>query len=110
MRVLIVPNHSNADAGVSARSLASHLASTGREALMLAEDAVACDLPDLTTARDRLGELDLVVALGGDGTMLRAAHAVPDLGSPILGTNTTTGITDVTSNSAVRFYRVSVVP
>jgi subtilisin-like proprotein convertase family protein len=33
-----------------------------------------------------------------------------NLGSPILGTNTTMGITDITSNSPVRFYRVMVSP
>ena len=33
-----------------------------------------------------------------------------NLGSPILGTNTTIGITDATSNGPARFYRVTVSP
>jgi hypothetical protein len=33
-----------------------------------------------------------------------------NLGSPILGTNTTMGVTDNVSNSPTRFYRVLVGP
>lgn len=42
--------------------------------------------PDLR-ARLEAGEFDLVIALGGDGTMLRAGHLVAPLGVPILGIN-----------------------
>lgn len=39
-----------------------------------------------------------------------AAGAWQNLGSSILGTNTTMGITDIVSNSPIRFYRVLVGP
>jgi len=38
-------------------------------------------------SRVEAGEFDLVIALGGDGTMLRAGHLVAPLGVPILGIN-----------------------
>ena len=39
-----------------------------------------------------------------------AAGAWQNLGSSILGTNTTMSITDIVSNSPIRFYRVLVGP
>ena len=38
-------------------------------------------------ARVRSGEFDLLIALGGDGTMLRAGHLCAPIGVPILGTS-----------------------
>ena len=38
-------------------------------------------------ARIKAGEFDLLIAVGGDGTMLRAAHLCAPLGLPILGVN-----------------------
>src|SRR3972149_8332982 len=37
--------------------------------------------------RVQAGEFEIVIALGGDGTMLRAGHLCPQLGVPILGIN-----------------------
>ncbi|MEW6648872.1 MAG: NAD(+)/NADH kinase [Chloroflexota bacterium] len=37
--------------------------------------------------RVRAGEFDLLIALGGDGTMLRAGHLCAPLGIPVLGIN-----------------------
>ena len=87
MRVLIVPNRNNEVALAAAADLAGHLSRSGREPVLLAEDGAACELPDLCVGRDALGQLDLVVALGGDGTILRAAHVEPDAATPILGVN-----------------------
>ena len=44
------------------------------------------DHPDLAEKIAR-NEVDLVVALGGDGTMLRAGHLTAPLGIPLLGIN-----------------------
>jgi len=87
VRVLIVPNRNNEAALKAASDLADHLGGAGREPVMLAEDGAACGRPELCVARDALGGLDLVVALGGDGTILRAAHVEPDAATPILGVN-----------------------
>ncbi|MBX3096683.1 MAG: NAD(+)/NADH kinase [Fimbriimonadaceae bacterium] len=35
----------------------------------------------------RLGEADLVICMGGDGTLIRAAHLVGATGTPLLGVN-----------------------
>jgi NAD+ kinase len=87
VRILIVPNVDNPAAVEAAGALATHLEGRGEEPLFLSEDASAASRPDLGTARTELDGLGLVVALGGDGTILRAAHIEPDCGTPILGVN-----------------------
>jgi NAD+ kinase len=42
---------------------------------------------DEATVRDQIGGLDAVVAIGGDGAMLRAARACADHAVPVLGVN-----------------------
>jgi NAD+ kinase len=42
---------------------------------------------DPVTKRVEAGEFDLVIAVGGDGTMLRAGHLCAPLGIPLLGIN-----------------------
>ena len=44
------------------------------------------DDPGLKAGIER-GEFDLLIALGGDGTMLRAGHVCAPLGIPVLGVN-----------------------
>lgn len=51
-----------------------------------AESLEACTLP--TVPRDELGNhCDLLIVIGGDGSLLNAAHAVVDHGVPVLGIN-----------------------
>lgn len=52
------------------------------------DDVIQAPLPD-EQFRSRLtsGPFDLLIALGGDGTMLRAGHLCGPLGIPILGIN-----------------------
>jgi NAD+ kinase len=87
VRILIVPNVDNPAAVEAARALATHLEGRGEEPLFLSEDAAAAARPDLGTARTELDGLGLLVALGGDGTILRAAHIEPGSATPILGVN-----------------------
>jgi NAD+ kinase len=65
-----------------ARSIASFLRQHGLESEVFG-DLQGEDLKGALTA----GELDLLIALGGDGTMLRASHLCAPFGVPILGIN-----------------------
>lgn len=49
------------------------------------DTAEALGLPAVPTAE--FGNADLIVSIGGDGTLLRAAHFVSAMGTPILGVN-----------------------
>jgi len=87
VRALIVPNADNGRALDAARSLAAHLAAAGHVPLLSESDALASGLDAHAAAAGAFGELDLVVALGGDGTILRAAHLIAGAGTRILGVN-----------------------
>lgn len=79
MKVLIVPNHSRADAVESAHRLDVWLNGQG----VTVEWA-----HDRTVYPDRVLNatgFDLVVSLGGDGTLLRAARIVGYAGVPVVG-------------------------
>ena len=79
MKVLIVPNYSRPDAVEGARSLESWLDGQGIEAKWAPAKKLfpgrALDASDC----------NLVVSLGGAGTLLRAARIVGYSGTPILG-------------------------
>lgn len=87
MRVLLVPNVHNPVACATATELASWLAAEGFEPVLVADDAQACGLTDFRVAASDVGEPALVVALGGDGTILKAVHSLPEVEVPILGVN-----------------------
>lgn len=65
-----------------ARSIAFFLRQQGLESKVFG-DLQGADLRSALQA----GTLDLLIALGGDGTMLRAGHLCAPLGVPILGIN-----------------------
>lgn len=71
-----------------ARSAADWLLDRGHEVRMPVEDAVAVGRPDLgvPTAELAVG-VDLLVSLGGDGTMLRAVEVAVREEVPVLGVN-----------------------
>lgn len=79
MKVLIVPNYERADAVESSGRLEEWLLGEG------AEVAWAHDTRLFPDADDDASGCDLVVSLGGDGTLLRAARIVGYAGVPILG-------------------------
>jgi len=87
VRVLLVPNPTNPRAVDAAREAASYLGSTGYVPVMVAEDAERCGLREIGVARSEIGEPELVLALGGDGTILKAVHILGAVDAPILGVN-----------------------
>ena len=87
MRVLLVPNAGNARALAAASELSAWLVAAGIEPALIAEDARAAGLEGFAVSRVDLGSPILVVALGGDGTILKAVHILGDVEAPILGVN-----------------------
>lgn len=87
--VVLVVNESRPRAAELARQAAAQLLAGGHGVRLPKEDARASGLdehghepgPDLTDGAD------LVVALGGDGTMLRAVHLAAPARIPVLGVN-----------------------
>lgn len=79
MKVLIVPNFSRSDALEGARSLEGWLLDQGVDVLW------AHDKKLFPGVDDSAEGCDLVVSLGGDGTLLRAARIVGYEGIPIVG-------------------------
>ncbi|MGH7311999.1 MAG: NAD(+)/NADH kinase [Candidatus Rokuibacteriota bacterium] len=80
------------DAGAAhevVRRLVQWLSARGLAALLDKETAgLVPDLPVAQTSRTELPvQVDVIVVLGGDGTLLSVARAVGDLGIPILGVN-----------------------
>jgi len=75
-------------AGVVARLLAWS-AERGLQPVLEKETAGLCPDAQAATARkpDLPGQVDLLLVLGGDGTLLSMARLVGDLGVPILGVN-----------------------
>jgi NAD+ kinase len=87
MRVLLVPNTGNPRALDVARALASHLTEAGHAPVLAEDDALAADLDGMAVSAADLGVPDLAVALGGDGTILKAVHVLGGADARILGLN-----------------------
>jgi len=85
VRVLLVPNTQNAEAVQATCELSTWLAGQGFEAVMSSDDAVAVGMADFGVAPADIGEPLLVVALGGDGTILKAVHLLGEAEVPVLG-------------------------
>jgi NAD+ kinase len=80
---LVVAVHGNVAGGLEkARAIAQILTASG------AENAEACILQNPVLAeRLKNGAFEMMLALGGDGTMLRAGSLCAPLGIPVLGIN-----------------------
>lgn len=84
----LVPHHDRAVAHDLARRARAWLVDQGVEVRVVEADAEAAGLTGCAVAVDGFAKgLDLVLALGGDGTMLRAVQLVYPEAVPILGVN-----------------------
>lgn len=84
----LVVHHERAEVLAAIRDIAGWLPGTGHELRLLHDDAARADLPDLGVEPEGFAAgLDLLVSLGGDGTMLRALDLVAAAGVPVLGVN-----------------------
>ncbi|MHB1341626.1 MAG: NAD(+)/NADH kinase [Coriobacteriia bacterium] len=87
MRVLLVPNPASQRSVAATRVVARWLQERDYEPALVTDDAEACGLPAFGVSRADLGSPGLTVALGGDGTILRAVHILAGQDVPILGVN-----------------------
>jgi NAD+ kinase len=86
--VALVVHPRRAHAAEYARKASAWLAERGHTVLMPEAEAAALDMAELGAGSGELGgPVDLVVALGGDGTVLRAVRLVAERGVPVLGVN-----------------------
>ena len=84
--VLVVAHHERPEAGDLARATASWLHQHGHDAWVQPDDADAHGLHDLRREIDP-ASADLVVSLGGDGTMLRSVTLLGGAPVPVIGVN-----------------------
>lgn len=88
--VLLVVHTGRSAALRTARIVCTRFAEAGITVRVLAEEAPALDCPDTEpVARAELAATDaeLVLVIGGDGTLLRAAEIARPAGTPLLGVN-----------------------
>ena len=86
-RFALVVHPRRPSARLLAQELAGWLVAEGHDVRLPGPDAHSADLPDLACADSDVGEADLVVSLGGDGSILRAVRLAADDGVAVLGVN-----------------------
>ncbi|MDE0652037.1 MAG: NAD(+)/NADH kinase [bacterium] len=70
-----------------AQALAAWLQAEGHQVRLPGPDARSAELDGLACDEADVGEVDLVVSLGGDGSILRAVRLAADAGVAVLGVN-----------------------
>jgi NAD+ kinase len=85
MRVLLVPNTRHPGAVAAAAELSTWLLGQGFEPVLAQSDAEESGLTQFGVASSDFGDLALTVALGGDGTILKAVHLLGGAEIPVLG-------------------------
>jgi NAD+ kinase len=85
MHVLLVPNTGNAAAVAAATELTTWLMGQGLEPVLSQADADAAGLSRFGGSPADVGDLVLTIALGGDGTILKAVHLLDGAEVPVLG-------------------------
>lgn len=84
--VALVGHHERDTARDHALRAATWCAANGQPFWMPAEDAASLDLADHGSDRP-IAEADIVLSLGGDGTMLRSVRLLDGAAVPVLGVN-----------------------
>lgn len=85
-RVLIVGHHARPEAAALATEVAAWLAANGHTPFLDAPDAEHLGLKEYAD-EGAPSSADVVVSLGGDGTMLRAVHLLDGAAVPVIGVN-----------------------
>ena len=91
-RVLLLAHPGRVEARDVASQLVDALSEHGMQVRLLPDEAAALGLADnahvqLAGDGDPSADCELVVVIGGDGTILRAAELAHDSGTPLLGVN-----------------------
>lgn len=87
-RIGIVAKADRSDAPAAVRELVAWLTGRGLEVVVDQETAELLPSPVAAVERPALpGQVDVIIVLGGDGTLLSVARLVGDLAVPILGVN-----------------------
>ena len=90
-RTVLVVVHAGRPAALrSARLVVGRLAAAGLNVRILAPEAAALECPGadiVPSAPEAAADAEMVIVLGGDGTLLRAAEMARPAGTPLLGVN-----------------------
>jgi NAD+ kinase len=86
-RVGFILKPDKSEAGVLLEELVPWLREQGHAAIVTAEDQISLSGVEVVPENELGTSIDMAVALGGDGTMLRAARLVANHGRPVLGIN-----------------------
>jgi len=86
-RVGFIMKTSTTATGALLDDLVPRLLDSGHGALVLDNDLLAPKGAEIVSEKDLGARADIVVVLGGDGSILRAAALVADHGIPVLGVN-----------------------
>lgn len=86
---LLVTHTGRKDSTSHARTVAHDLTEAGFEVRVVAEEASDLDVPEIVpvSGTGAADGVEIVFALGGDGTFLRAAELARPAGAPLLGIN-----------------------
>lgn len=87
VRVLLVPNTAKHASSSAVAELIGWLDESGFEPVLTLDDAAEMGVGSYGVSPSEIGSPILAVALGGDGTILKAVHILGDVEVPILGIN-----------------------
>lgn len=85
MRIALFPNLSKTGSIKIGQEIRDFLHKKGIEVVSEEEKAKVLGVPSLSSCAP--DEIDFLISLGGDGTILQIIHAHPELNAPILGIN-----------------------